>query len=328
MSEFNVVVIQLGKIGKHPNADTLSITHVLGDYPVILRTGDFQEGDLAVYIPVDALVPVADSRFAFLASEAKDGIARIKAKRLRGIFSLGLLVKSDPMWIVGQNVQSDLGIKKYEPPEPVNFGGDNEKDPGFLPCYTDVEGLRKWPNLLQAGEQIVISEKIHGANARFVWQNDRLWVGSHTCIKKRDANNLWWKAALQEKLEEKLALHPGIAFYAEVYGQVQDLKYGAGKAELRLAFFDAMNIVTRKYLDWQEFKDLADSLGLQRVPGLYEGPWSQELRALAEGRSTIAGAEHIREGLVVKPVRERFDLECGRVILKLVGEGYHLRKSA
>lgn len=39
MSEFCVTVVEIGKVGRHPNADTLSITQVLGSYPCIFRTG-------------------------------------------------------------------------------------------------------------------------------------------------------------------------------------------------------------------------------------------------------------------------------------------------
>ena len=177
MSEFHVQVVRVGPVDKHPNADTLSITHVYA-YPVILRTGDFHEGDLAVYVPVDSLVP-DEPRWAFL-----DGHNRIKAKRLRGIFSMGLLTPADPSWVEGQDVVDTLGITKYEPPDPATMGGENEKDPGFLPCYTDIEGLRRWGDVLVCGEEVVLTEKVHGANGRWVWRDGRLWAGSHTCIKK------------------------------------------------------------------------------------------------------------------------------------------------
>lgn len=64
MSEFQVRVVQLGEIRKHPGADNLSITEIggAGGYPVILRTGEFQQGDRAVYIPVGALLPADDGR--------------------------------------------------------------------------------------------------------------------------------------------------------------------------------------------------------------------------------------------------------------------------
>lgn len=37
---------------------------------------------------------------------------------------------------------------------------------------------------------------------------------------------------------------------------------------------------------------------------------------------------HVREGIVVKPIKERWDQDIGRVFLKLAGEGYLLRKEA
>lgn len=83
MSEFQVRVVQVGAIEKHPNADALSMTVVDG-YPVLLRTGDFREGDRAVYVPIDAVVPADDHRWVFLGEHR-----RVRAKRLRGIFSIG-----------------------------------------------------------------------------------------------------------------------------------------------------------------------------------------------------------------------------------------------
>ncbi len=120
MSEFHVQVVQVGEIRKHPNADLLSITDVNG-YPVIMRTGDFAQGDKAVYVPIDSIVP-DEARWAFLKSKR-----HILAARLRGIFSMGLLTQADPSWEVGQNVQKELHIEKYEQPEPAE---GNERDPG------------------------------------------------------------------------------------------------------------------------------------------------------------------------------------------------------
>ena len=326
MSEFHVEVIRIERVTRHPQADNLSIVHHNG-YPVIIRAGEFQEGDKAAYCPIDSLVPVSDPRFAFLANKDKPREReRIKSKKLRGTFSMGLLVAADPSWAVGQNVQAELNITKYEPPEPMTMGGENEKDPGYLPVYTDIEGLRKYNHLLKEGEEVVISEKLHGASSRYLWRDDRLWVGSHTSIKKENADNLWWKVALQQKLSEKLKNAPGIIFYGEVYGQVQDLKYGAARGELKLAFFDVLDSTTRRYLDHDEFLTLCRALDLPIVPQLYRGAWDSKLWSLAEGKSTLA--DNVREGFVVKPVVERFQSELGgRLILKLHGEGYLLRHS-
>jgi hypothetical protein len=84
-TEHEVSVVRLGAISKHPNADALSLTEVDGR-PVILRTGEYAPGDLAVYVPVDTMVPLDDPRFAFLKerNSTADGYSRVKAVRLRG----------------------------------------------------------------------------------------------------------------------------------------------------------------------------------------------------------------------------------------------------
>lgn len=317
MTEFRIEVIQIGKVEKHPNADSLSITHVHGGYPVIFRTGDYNEGDLAVYVPVDSVVPSNDPRWSFLG----DHHARIRAKRLRGVFSMGLLTPSDPSWTLGQDVVKELNITKYKPPE--DMSGENERDPGTMSVY-DIEGLRRYPQLFQDGQEVWISEKIHGANARYLHDGERLWVGSRTCIKKQDSKNMWWRVAERYELEKKLATIPNIALYGEVYGQVQDLKYGKTTSELIL--FDALNIKTRQFLDVDYFLKLAQDLNLPVVPTLYRGPWSENLKELAEGKTQIPGANHVREGIVIKPIRERQDPTIGRVFLKLHGQGFLLRK--
>lgn len=167
-TEHEVRVVCLDAIRKHENADTLGITDVDGR-PCIVRLADWKPGDAAVYVPIDSLVPVASRTFAFLAPKAgPDGFARIRAMRLRGVFSMGLLVppiddgiEEDICYLEGQDVRERLGIRVYEPPVPTG-GGETERDPGFLPVY-DVESARKWASVvLVEGEEIVIHEKVHG----------------------------------------------------------------------------------------------------------------------------------------------------------------------
>ncbi len=192
MSEFHVAVVRVGPAEKHPGADRLEMTRV-NDYPVLFLSGQFREGDLAVYVPVDAVVPLDDPRWTFL-----DGHCRIKARRLRGVFSCGLLTElparppnpslecpSDRPWQVGDNAAEALGIVRYEPPDPASTGGENEKNPGFLPVYPDIDGLRRYPQLLEVGEPVVLLEKIHGCNARYCFKEGRLWCGSHHQIKRQ-----------------------------------------------------------------------------------------------------------------------------------------------
>ena len=325
MSEFHVEVVQIDDIRTHPNADQLSIAVVKG-YPVVIRKDSFKIGDKAVHVPIDAQVPLNHPLFSFLLNKDKPKeFERVKAKKLRGTFSMGLLVPANLEWEVGRNVQEELGVTKYEPPLPMVMGGENEPDPGFLPQYTDIEGLRKFENLLAVGEEVALTEKTHGTNCRFIFNDGRLWVGSHHCIKRKSDTQMLWKLAERYNLEAKLSEMPGIAIYGEAYGSVQDLKYGCAPGEVKLLLFDALDIQTRTYKDYDEFKAIALKLGIPTAPELYRGSWSPDLRSHGEGLTTL-GAKHVREGFVVRPVKERFSMELGgRLVLKYPGEGYFLR---
>lgn len=357
MSEFYVRAVKIGLVEKHPNADTLSITNIDGGYPVIFSTKDFKEGDLAAYVPVDSIVPDTE-QWAFL-----KGHLRIKARRLRGIFSMGLLCPlPQGVFHEGDNLQEALGITKYEPEADHEVPNDPWKGPKLkgwgpiywlkrlyyywkfgrqkltgtpkflFPTYTDIESLRKWGKVLQEGEEVVISEKLHGSCSKFAFHKKKFWVGSHHQFKgrpsKKGSIDNFWQAAWNADLETKLAKAPGIAFYGEIYGKVQKNFPYDKPGDVRVRFFDARDLEseTLRYLDYDDFLLLCDRLDLEVVPQLYRGPWNESLRSLAEGK-TILG-NHIREGLVVKPVVERFDSKLGRVILKLVGEAYLTSKDS
>jgi RNA ligase (TIGR02306 family) len=336
MSEFHVNVVRLGQFNQHPNADTLDITKVF-DYTVIAKRGNFKEGDLVVYVPIDSVVP-DNEEWHWLAPLNSDGSERfpvgqvpekyrlIEAKKIRGIFSQGCLSTLPPgEWKEGDDVREAMGITKYEPPVPMAMGGECEPPPkGWVfPVYTDIEGLRRYPNVIQEGEPVVVTEKIHGANARYCHDGERLWVGSHTQIKRRDPGVLWWNVALAEDLEDKLSHAPGYVFFGEVFGQVQDLKYNV-KSGAKFRCFDVYDVKAQKYLDFDVAFARAMFCGIPWVPVLYRGPWKSDINELCEGKSTLA--DNVREGFVVRPVHERWHEEVGRVVLKRHGEGYLLRK--
>jgi hypothetical protein len=71
------------------------------------------------------------------------------------------------------------------------------------------------------------------------------------------------------------------------------------------------------------------------VPPLYCGPYSlAKMNELVDGPTTVCKPEDIvepfkgREGIVIKPAKERFDpILGGRTILKYVSADYHGRKN-
>jgi tRNA-binding EMAP/Myf-like protein len=366
MSEFTVPIIKISKTEKHPNADSLSITEIEGN-PVVFRTIDFKEGNYAVYIPIEAVVPLNLPCFSFLKdpNHPERDTARIKAKKLRGVFSMGLLVPIESLAMhldhleMGQDVAKDLRITKYEEPEPQastpkikvkqprwhvvwhwlchpvkmfqrtlreRASRKGSEDPGHMPVY-DMESIRKYRNTIQPGEQVYVSEKIHGCNARFGWRKNRFYVGSHRCFKGRNTTDVWWKTAIQYSLEAKLKNFPGMVVYGEVYGKIQDLRYGTKGDEIKFAAFDVFDSEKNEWMNYIHFVNFCDILGIPRVPEVYVGVYNSDIvDLLASGKSIVPGANNIREGIVIKPVIERRDRN-GRVILKLVSQEYLLRSS-
>jgi RNA ligase (TIGR02306 family) len=205
--------------------------------------------------------------------------------------------------------------------------------PAGFDRYTDIEPLRRNSNALVEGEEVVLTEKIHGANARFgVDDAGNFWVGSHNNWLSRPGKlapkNWWWAAALQEGLEERLKAWKGFVFYGEVYGPgvQKGFPYDeASNTHISVRFFDIKNTQTGRFMSHDEMWQTMGELNLAVVPMLYRGPWKKELRAAAEGKSVLA--DHLREGFVVRPAHERVELGLGRVVLKHVGEGYHLARA-
>lgn len=324
MSEFNCVAVRLPKIGKHPKADKLDIVSIFG-YPVILQSGTFNKGDLAVHIPPDALVDTTREEFSWLADKAKsDGTHRVKFIKLRGIPSFGFLVPCPEGFQEGQNLQEYFGITKYEPPIKAGCEGHIQFGPpaGVAPHY-DIEGMRKYGYVLKEGEQVNVTEKIHGMNARWVFTDGNLFCGSRTQFRK---DSIWNQMAEKYGLEAILRNHPGLTLYGEIYGKgIQDLEYGLD--DVRVVFFDAYDSKKGLWLEVWELMAVLVENKLPQCPILYEGPYLPEkMKELAEGKTILGKEAHVREGIVIKPVVGRYDAEIGRAFLKIAGEGYLSRK--
>ncbi len=303
------------KLEPHPNADSLSLVRV-GEFQCAVRTDDWKDGDLALYIPPDSIVPQTEE-FAFLGKHL-----RIKARKLRGEWSVGLLIPAPPGANIGDDYMERLGIVHYEPKVHGNFttGGDTATPPpGFFPVYK-VMNFRKYSDLFEEGEEVVLHEKTHGANSRFVCIDDVVYCGSHKWWKKEDSKDLWWQAIKQcPVLESWLRHNQGYGVFGEIFGQVQNLKYGALPGQLFFAAFDILS--GTQWLDHDEARKIGALLPW--VPLVYRGPYDKEQTlAFAEGDSLYPSAENIREGVVLKPVHERTNHKIGRVQMKVVSNQY------
>lgn len=112
LSTSKVEVVELSSMRRHHNADTLSIIDVFGGYSCVVRTADWVGVETGAYVPPDSIVDVTRPEFAFLASGDKT-THRIKAKKLRGVVSFGLLMPAPPGAKIGDDVAFYYGVTHY-----------------------------------------------------------------------------------------------------------------------------------------------------------------------------------------------------------------------
>ena len=278
---------------------------------------------------------------------------RVTVQRLRGVLSMGLLLPAPEGAAEGDDVAGALGVTHYEPPSMDEIegrrqhaGDDVAPAPPmvYAPKY-DVESVYKYADCFEPGELVYVSEKLDGQNGRFVatdgggpgavedtpgGQRRRAWpvslhAGSRTEWKKREGGSNWWRVVEQNPwIEEWCLANQDKVLYGEVYGWVQALKYGAKPGQL---FFRAFDILDgTEHLGYEDF--VAALPQEHRVPslGVMQFDFGQ-VQALADGPSLVPGASNRREGVVVKPVKERKHWKLGRVALKCVSNEY-LEKSS
>jgi RNA ligase (TIGR02306 family) len=327
---------------KHPNADLLSIVRVFG-YNVIINNKDWEGVNHAAYLPPDSLAPVSHPDLAWLknttstyynadcikidpACSPDELYVRVTVRRFRKVLSYGLLARAPEGAKIGDDVADIMGVKHYNPPEPLDTKGEVAPGPNVYSLKYDVDSFQWYAaQVFVPGETVMASEKIHGCNGRWVFHNGAFHCGSRTEWKREfplggGTQNLWWKALRNTPvLMEWLEKNPDHLVYGEAYGQVQTLKYGSKPGEVRIGVFDIMK--NGEFMDIHTARAMAPDLPW--VPIVAEMPFDFDtLIALAEGPSLVPGANHFREGIVVRPLKERAHEEIGRVQLKIVSPSY------
>lgn len=249
MSTFNCTVVPI-TILPHPNAEKLELAQV-ADYRCVVGKDLYKTGDLVAYIPEAAIVPEwALKHFGYWNEEQNRGLLagsnydRVKAVRLRGevsqglVFPVGKILETEAFQndiattiIEGDDVKDLLGITKYEPPIPVGMAGEVYNAGQAVTVDYDIENLKKYPDVLQEGEEVIFTEKLHGTSFQIgmlpvseKYANDGhfrvmtedgegyFFIASKglgaqgLCFKDNEANknNVYVRVARQFKLFEKL----------------------------------------------------------------------------------------------------------------------------
>lgn len=321
MSTHAINVYKLKEILPHPMADNLQIVQIEG-WTCCIRKDQFRSGQLVAYVPPDYVVDTNRPEFAFLADN-KNNLIRIKVRKLRQVVSQGLVIPAPEGASEGDNVIDQLGITRWEPLEPAETRGECTKGPNLVAPKYDLENYQNYRDLIIEGEEVILTEKIHGANLRAVYHNGTQYMGSRTEWKADSESNLWWIAYRQNPwLKDFCEKNPDIIVYGEVYGRVGGFNYNLPKNKYGIAVFDLYK--DGKFMDYDEAVQLGSQL--QWAPVLHRGTFSATKAAeLAEGQTVLGNGQHIKEGIVLGLPKERLDLKIGRVKLKLVSNEYLMR---
>ena len=340
MSEIRAKVVEFD-LQKHPDPEVkfLSIAKIRGkEWQCVVKTSDMENAKYGVYIPIDAEVQTKHPIFAFLDKKGQGKSFRIKTIRLRQQLSQGLLIPVPYDAKLGDDLTEQLGVTRWEPVIPKHLAGDMVREPGNFQKYTSIENWKNFPDVFVDGDEVRITEKIHGTNVRFGFVDDgkiegvTYFVGSHKTTRSKDGNNLYSEFSQKLEIEKKLQpllieykVNQHLIVYGEIYGwNVQDLYYDCTKNEQKLRIFDVL--IDHVYQPWSVIEKVASILDVKTVPILHQGKFvlDQTLK-LRDGKTTL-NEGHVREGVVVTSEPETYHCQVGRKIIKFISDDYLLRK--
>lgn len=276
----------------------------------------------------------------------------------------------DTEWPIGYSVVDHYGFSKYDPPLSCTDGDaekphhaffkytDLEHYANFPSTLVDGEevifteklhGKNARLGIIQApdangNESFIFMVGSHGVRRKESATYTRTKRDPHTKEPLLDENNeiiketvttecQFWKCLTEDikiLLKAVCENKNNVIIYGEMIG-VQDMTYGK---ILEFRAFDIM--VNGQYLDYDNKKAIFEKYKVPMVPILYKGPFDKEILSKhIDGPTTMCKPEEAgpfkgREGIVITPIKERFDKKLpgsGRVILKAVSFDYLNRKT-
>jgi len=213
---------------------------VVGGWNVVVKKGDFNVGDLAIYCELDSWIPhsiapflTQDGHYPKVFNEVEG--QRLKTKKLKGTYSQGLLL---PLSVIdnfhnnitgayimcyddengeysitieeGTDLTNILGIQKWELPISAELRGMVKGDfPSFIP-KTDQERVQNLTKVLPNyyGKTFEITEKLHGTSSTYYLNDIDGEIVFGVCSRNRELKesetNTYWKVAREYNIENTL----------------------------------------------------------------------------------------------------------------------------
>lgn len=337
-------VAKINEVRAIEGADNIELV-IAGGWNAITKKGEFREGSLTVIATTDAVIPEALSEKMGVANYLRKG-TRVRTVKLRGVYSECLIIPVTYIRaksiVEGKDLMEELGITKYEPPvKQIQLASGRKikwRDNQNFHIYYKFPNLKNVAGLFTEEDEVQITRKIHGTNARYgivrkskltLWDKVKKflriadeWIdyeyiyGSHNCEKGSDtqgfySTDVWRTIAEKYGIKERLwkvakgmfqvEAGSGLVIYGEIYGAGIQKNYEYGLSDIKFAGFDLT--IDGKYLPTKGAQIAIETiLELPHVEVLYDGPWSQEVQDEYTFNNFIEGTKVPHEGVVIKHV--------------------------
>ena len=324
MTERKLATIRrIAEIKDIDGADAIEAVRVDGWW-VVAKKGEYQVGQLAVYLEVDSWVPTSIASFLTKAGHEPKEFEGVKGERLRtvklrGQLSQGLLLPisilpTTTVIEVGNDVTDTLGIVKWERPiSPQLYGQAKGSFPSFL-RKTDQERVQNIGRTLEGyiNETFEVTIKLDGSSCTIFVKDEDDGVCSRNLELKQNEDNAFWRIALDYDIHKKIrAYGNNIAVQGELIApNIQSNYEKVNKPEFYV--FDVFDIDRQEYMLPKERQEFCKLLDIPHVPivdkSLAMIDNVDKLLDMAEGDGMNKGVK--REGLVFKHNNSEFSFKA------------------
>lgn len=281
---------------------------------VVVKKGEYQVDQLALYLEVDSFVPTEIAPFLTKAGHEPKEFEGVKGERLRtvklrGQLSQGLLLPISVLPAtteieIGSDVTELLGVLKWERPiSPQLYGQAKGSFPSFL-RKTDQERVQNIGRTLESyiDQTFEVTIKLDGSSCTIFVKDEEDGVCSRNLELKQDENNAFWRIALEYDIHKKIrAYGKNLAVQGELIApNIQSNYEKVNKPEFYV--FDVFDIDKQEYMLPKERQEFCKLLDIPHVP-IIDKAFSMidnvdKLLDMAEGDGMNKGVK--REGLVFK----------------------------
>jgi len=313
---------KIHSIQKHPNADTLSIAKVL-QWPIVIKTGDFVENELIVFIQIDSIVPENETFEFMRKNNFRVWNAKFKKCSSQGlVMPLSILSAGD--YKEGDDVTEILGVIKFEKPEPIVAEAVGHFPTHIIPI-TDEDNLLNNPDVMKefVGEEVYLTGKADGSSCTVILKDGQFKVCSRRLEQKKGTG--FWAIIDSLKIEQNLRRldYDNIALQMEVVGPgIQNNRMGLKERSVRV--FNVRSIGTGDWYSWDSIKTICNSLEIPTVE--FIARWKFEKTTIDELQNTANGyvyGQQPGEGIVLRPIIPKFSSILGRQLsVKILNINY------